>query len=89
MHRVPLISAALASAFLIASSSVPSAAADCYWSNGAYRCTDRSGRTYVVRRPRAEPQYRREYVQPRSYGSQFGGGNIGSFTYSCTLSRCD
>ena len=89
MHRLAVVSAGLASAVVLALSSVPSAAADCYWSNGAYRCTDRSGRAYVVR-PRAEPQYRRsrDYVQPRPYVPESGSG-MGAFTYSCTLQRCD
>ena len=79
------------SAFFLAVSVAPSVAADCYWSNGVYKCTDRSGRTYVVR-PRAEPnrQYRPSegYVRPSPSYPPSGGG-MGSFTYGCTMSRCD
>ncbi len=89
-YRLAVLSAAFVSAIIVALSSVPATAADCYWSNGAYRCTDRSGRTYVVR-PRAERQYRRsqEYARPRPYYVPEPGSGMGSFTYGCTISRCD
>lgn len=81
-HLAPL------SALFLVLSVAPSVAADCFWSNGVYKCTDRSGRTYVVR-PRAEPNRQNRpyegYVRPRPYE----GTGMGSFTYGCTMSRCD
>jgi hypothetical protein len=84
---------ALLSTILLTLSAAPSMAANCFWSNGVYRCTDRSGRTYVVK-PRVEQgaQPRRSqgtvraptYVPPPDTGS-----GMGAFTYGCTLGRCD
>ena len=74
---------------LLTLSAVP-AAANCFWSNGAYKCYDRSGRAYVVR-PRGDSsrQYRpsERYTQPRAYVPREGSG-MESFTYGCTLVRC-
>lgn len=86
---------ALLSLILLTLSAAPSAAADCFWSNGGYRCTDRSGRTYAVK-PRAEQgwqQQRRrsqDAVRGRNYypPPELGTG-MGAFSYGCTMSRCD
>jgi hypothetical protein len=89
-----MIRIALFATILLTVFAAPAAAADnCYWSNGVYRCTDRSGRTYVVR-PRADQgaQQRRSqgkvrapaYVPPSDYGT-----GMGAFSYGCTMSRCD
>jgi hypothetical protein len=86
---------ALLSTILLTLSAAPAAAADCFWSNGVYRCTDRSGRTYVVK-PRVEQGWQQQqrrsqgtvraptYVPPPDTGSGMGG-----FSYGCTMSRCD
>ena len=58
---------ALLSTILLTLSAAPAAAADCYWSNGVYRCTDRSGRTYVVK-----PRVDTERQQRRSQGTVRG-----------------
>ncbi len=83
---------ALLSTILLTLSVVPSVAADCTWSNGVYRCTDRSGRTYVVK-PRAdtERQQRRsqDAVRGRNYYPPDIGSGMGAFSYGCTMSRCD
>lgn len=80
---------ALASAILLMLTAAPAAAANCFWSNGVYRCYDRSGRTYVAK-PRVQPQPRRsDAVRDRStYPRDFGTG-MGAFSYGCTMSRCD
>jgi hypothetical protein len=88
MARLALLTTVLFTLF-----AAPAAAANCYWSNGVQRCTDQSGRTYVVK-PRADQgtQQRRSqgkvrapaYVPP----SDFGTG-MGAFSYGCTMSRCD
>jgi hypothetical protein len=90
MMRCALVSLPL---ILLTLSAAPAAAASCFWSNGVYRCTDRSGRTYVVK-PRVDQgwQQRRSqgavraptYVPPPDIGS-----GMGAFTYGCTLTRCD
>ena len=83
---------ALISAILLMLTVAPAAAADCFWSNGAYRCYDRSGRTYVAKpRVQSQPQQRRaqDAVRDRSsYSRDFGTG-MGAFSYGCTMSRCD
>jgi hypothetical protein len=74
----------------LALSAAPASAANCFWSNGTYKCYDRAGRVYVAN-PRVDSsrQYRprERYVQPRPYVPSEGSG-MGSFTYGCTLARC-
>ena len=83
---------AFISAILLALPAMPAAAADCFWSNGVYRCHDRSGRTYVAK-PRipAQPQQRRsqDAMRGRSYDPPGFGAGMGAFSYGCTMSRCD
>jgi hypothetical protein len=83
---------ALFSTILLTLSAAPAAAADCYWSNGVYRCTDRSGRTYVVKpRVDSERQQRRSQGTVRSpgyYPPPDMGTGMGGFSYGCTMTRC-
>ena len=44
---------AVFSTMVLALSAAPAAAANCFWSNGAYKCYDRAGRVYVAK-PRAD-----------------------------------
>jgi len=90
MTRLALISAAL-----LALSILPAAADNCFWSNGTYHCTDRSGRTYVVK-PRTEQGWQKQQRRPQGQvrtpayvpPPDFGTG-MGAFSYGCTMSRCD
>jgi hypothetical protein len=77
---------------LIALQFTPAAAADCSWSNGVYRCTDRSGRTSAAKprlqRP-SQPRRSQDAARDRTpYPRDFGTG-MGAFSYGCTMSRCD
>ncbi len=88
MARLTLLFAIL----LALPAAAPAAAADCFWSNGVYRCYDRSGRSYVAKpRVPAQPQQRRsqDAVRGRSYDPPGFGTGMGAFSYGCTMSRCD
>jgi hypothetical protein len=85
----------LLTTILLTLSAAPAAADNCYWSNGVYRCKDRSGKTYVVK-PQAEQGWQQQ--QRRSQGAMRGpayvpppdyGTGMGAFSYGCTMSRCD
>lgn len=84
---------AVFSTMILALSAAPVAAANCFWSNGAYKCYDRAGRVYVTKpRVNSDRAYRRpqESVRRRTYAPvPESGSGMGSFTYSCTLMRCD
>jgi hypothetical protein len=86
MQRLTILIAALLA--LIALSTAPAAAANCFQQDGVLKCYDRNGRIYVAK-PRGDSsrQYRQPdtVVRPRPYD----GTGMGAFTYGCTLSRCD
>ena len=58
---------AVFSTMVLALSAAPAAAANCFWSNGAYKCYDRAGRIYITK-PRVDSD--RAYRHPREFGAQ-------------------
>jgi hypothetical protein len=83
---------AILSTILLALSAAPSAAANCFWSNGVYLCKDRSGRTYVAK-PRGDKGVQRRpqgtVRAPTYYPPSDIGRGMGAFTYGCTFGGCD
>jgi hypothetical protein len=92
--RLMIMRLASVLSLLIALQLTPAAAADCSWSNGVYRCPDRSGRTSAAkprlqRPPPQQPRRSQDAMRERTpYPRDFGTG-MGAFSYGCTMSRCD
>jgi hypothetical protein len=79
MHRIALLSAAL-----LLVSGAPAAAA-CYWSNGVYKCSDRSGRAKPQPNPNWQERRMWDSQQWRTYPPNDTSSVGGGISYSSGL----